>query len=396
MNDTVFESNPSSEPAHRKYLRKIKAKSEEPEVIIAAREKEEEIKFKMCTIFNWYSNRHDNTHAKKWIVEYAHHNSKNKKDVDLIAAADLHSNTAGWIARLFTRGIKNIPKHYEKYLTATLKVMKEEGAEVLEKQKEKLQKLQAGRNRIQQNILAKAQRQMDGCIVELEEKIDELLLNKKFKNECDFSSLVVQHGLVKDQLTAVGKHFEDRWLTELRLAHKKKDEDLVEAYSCFSSQKLRKLIEYIESIVQACQSVSEKAPDKVVHKRKPRKIKPKPAHKQVKKLFFQAKDNQYGLNSIPPEKIVGATQLWVFNTKTRYLGCYESCDSAGFFVKGSSIKNFDRKKSIEKKLRKPLDVLKNVLEGGKIVLRKLLPEIHTKQKTLTGRINKFTILMRVE
>ena len=394
MNETEFVS-PAPESKHRKYLRKIKAKSEEPELNILPREKEEETKFKMCAIFNWYSNRHDALHAKKWIVEYANNNSKFKNNIDSIAATDCPSNTAGWIARLYTRGIKRIPKHYEKYLTGILKRMRDDGEEVLERQKEKLQKLQAGRNRIQQNILNKAKRQLDGCIVELEEQIDTLLMNKKFKNECDFTSLITKHNLVKEQLKDLESHFEKRYLEELRLAHKKKDADLIEAYDCFSSQKLRKLIEYIESIVDAAKLTGEKAPEKIVQKRKPRKSKPKPAGKQVKKLFFQAKDNQYGVASIPPEKIVGATQLWVFNTKTRYLGCYESCDSAGFFVKGSSIKNFDRKTSIEKKLRKPLDVLKTVMSGGKIVLRKLLPEIHTKQKTLTGRINKFTILLRI-
>jgi hypothetical protein len=392
MDEIINESN-QEESSHRKYLRKNKSKTEEPLAIILDEDTEEDIKIKLCAVFNWYSYHHDSTHAKKWLMEYVNHN-KNKKDIGLIAAADIPSNTAGWIARLYTRGIKNIPKHYEDYLIGTIKKMKAVGAEALEKQKNKIQRLQDGRNRVQQNILNKAKRQLGTCIAELEEQIDGLLLSKKFKNECDFPALISKHELVKDQLKEIEIHFEKQYLEEMRLAHKKKDADLVEGYGCFSSIKLKRLIEYIESIVEACQTVEKKAPEKIVQKRKPRTIKPKPATKQIKKLFFQDKDGHYGLASVRPEKIVGANQLWVFNTKTRYLGCYEAVGT-GFSVKGSSIKNFDRKTSIEKKLRKPQDVLKNVLEGGKIVLRKLLPEIHTKQKTLTGRINKFTILLRV-
>jgi hypothetical protein len=71
-------------------------------------------------------------------------------------------------------------------------------------------------------------------------------------------------------------------------------------------------------------------------------------------------------------------------------------DQAGLGVKGSGIENYKYSESISKTLRKPKDVLDRVLNGGKIVLRKVMGEINSKPSELNGRINKDTILLRVE
>jgi hypothetical protein len=46
-------------------------------------------------------------------------------------------------------------------------------------------------------------------------------------------------------------------------------------------------------------------------------------------------------------------------------------------------------------LRKPKDVLTNVMKSGKIALRNILPALTTVEAPLTGRINKDTILLKV-
>ena len=55
---------------------------------------------------------------------------------------------------------------------------------------------------------------------------------------------------------------------------------------------------------------------------------------------------------------------------------------------------FDEKTSVTKKIRKPDLVLKEVVGGGKISLRKLMDTIKCVPKTATGRINSDTILLR--
>ena len=48
-----------------------------------------------------------------------------------------------------------------------------------------------------------------------------------------------------------------------------------------------------------------------------------------------------------------------------------------------------------KTIRKPDEVLVRVLEGGKIILRKVLDEINAKHSEMNGRLNNETILLRV-
>jgi hypothetical protein len=98
---------------------------------------------------------------------------------------------------------------------------------------------------------------------------------------------------------------------------------------------------------------------------------------------------------VVPKDVVGAMQLWVYNTKTRKLGCYHADDAGGLSVKGSSLLNFTESKSVSKKLRKPEATLPEILRGGKVYLRNALDTIKAVASPLTGRINSDTILLRV-
>ena len=97
--------------------------------------------------------------------------------------------------------------------------------------------------------------------------------------------------------------------------------------------------------------------------------------------------------SINPEKIIGAMELWVYNTKKNRLGVYYAENSVrGLNVKGSTILNYDSNISIQKKARKPDEVLKTLT---KRTLNKNFKQLTTKDKEVTGRINAQTILLGV-
>ena len=101
------------------------------------------------------------------------------------------------------------------------------------------------------------------------------------------------------------------------------------------------------------------------------------------------------LVSVDPKTIIGASSLWVYNTKTRKLGVYHALDAAGLNIKGSTIQNFAESKSVCKTLRKPEVTLPELLKAGKVALRNILTDIRAAEKALTGRINADTILLRV-
>ena len=138
--------------------------------------------------------------------------------------------------------------------------------------------------------------------------------------------------------------------------------------------------------------------------RKPRKPKVYSADKLVAKLKFKKVDEKYKLASIDPAQIIGASELWVFNVKTRKLGKYVASnidpkgmqrDGTGLSVKGTTILGFDEKQSIQKTLRKPEEQLKEFKDSGKVKLRKFLEDIKTTDTKLNGRSNTDTVLLKV-
>jgi hypothetical protein len=169
-----------------------------------------------------------------------------------------------------------------------------------------------------------------------------------------------------------------------------KDEQLKEGYSHYKKAQLKAYVEFLRSIVSCAETTAT-----MVKARKPRKKKEKPVSVIVSKLKYKAKDDEYKLVSVDPKQIIGCNQLWVFNTKYRTLAVYNAMGPAGLNVKGSTLIGFDEKTSIVKKLRKPPEQIKKLMEGGKIILRKYMDEVKCKPKEANGRINNETLLLRI-
>jgi hypothetical protein len=169
-----------------------------------------------------------------------------------------------------------------------------------------------------------------------------------------------------------------------------KDPQLREGYAHYKKPKLKAYVEFIKGIISAAElrSVIAKA------SRKPRKKKEKPASAIVAKLKYKEKDEDLKIVSIDPKQVLGSNQLWVYNTKYRTIAVYNAMGPAGLGIKGSTLTGFDEKTSIVKKLRKPPEQIKKLMEGGKIVLRKYMDDIKCKPKEATGRINSECLLVR--
>jgi hypothetical protein len=177
-------------------------------------------------------------------------------------------------------------------------------------------------------------------------------------------------------------------------------EQIKEGYGHIKKAEFEKIISALELLIQECEFVidSSKAT------RKTRAPKAKPVARIVEKLKYKKADDKYKIASIDPASIVGATTLWVFNTKTRKLGKYVAANvdptgasrpGSGLSVKGTSITGFDEEQSVQKTLRKPEDSIKEFRAAGKVKLRKFLEEINTTDTKLNGRINPDTVLLRV-
>ena len=169
------------------------------------------------------------------------------------------------------------------------------------------------------------------------------------------------------------------------------DSQLVEGYSNFNKRKLKAIVKMFEQFVEDCNLYGQfkKA------NRKPRPVREKPAAQQVKSIKYKAKDEELGLESERPIDIVGANQVWVFNTKTRKLAVYTSESTKGMTVKGTTIQNWTPEKSTQKTLRKPAEQIKELLGLGKVKLRTFMDSVKSKEQNVNGRINIDTVILKI-
>jgi hypothetical protein len=190
------------------------------------------------------------------------------------------------------------------------------------------------------------------------------------------------------QLKKMDEYTQDQWA------------QLKEGYAHLKKGDIKKFRTAIDELMAALDFIIDSAKAN----RKPRKAKPKSATKLVEKLKYSKTDEKYKLASIDPSVIVGANELWVFNTKTRKLGKYVAQnidpkgmgrDGTGLGVKGTTIIGFNEKESIQKTLRKPDEQLKAFKGAGKVALRKFMDEIATTDTKLNGRCNPDTVLLKV-
>lgn len=179
----------------------------------------------------------------------------------------------------------------------------------------------------------------------------------------------------------------------LTAAVDKMDEQYVEAYKHYRAADFKRHFAFLDSIQTAIDQYRQvkKATKKARVKRAPNK------EKVVSKLKYLKEEKTLKLVSINPVDIIGAQELWCYNTKTRKLYKYIADSLTGpLGVKGTSIINFDTTKSVGKTLRKPDEKLKEFAKATKVQLRKFLDEIKATETVGNGRMNSDIVLLKVQ
>jgi hypothetical protein len=176
------------------------------------------------------------------------------------------------------------------------------------------------------------------------------------------------------------------------LLGKDPDPQLIEGYSSYTKRNQKKMQDFLNSIMIACDQIIGEA--KI--NKAPRKKKVKPAEDLVKRLKFQKSDDSLGIVSVPPASIIGAQAMFVYSTKTRKIGYYIAMNSQGFEVKGTTILNFTDK-SVQKTLRKPAEQLKSFkdLNTQKRMQTWFEKDIKTTEIGLNGRFNEEIVILKV-
>lgn len=203
--------------------------------------------------------------------------------------------------------------------------------------------------------------------------------------------------LLKSQQAKAGhariiRDFYAKDLAELEeLASGNADDQLKEGYKHRSRKQIKNFIQFLSEVQNACNMLMQEA--KV--NKKPRKTKAVSKDKLVAKLKYKKTDEPLKLVSVNPADIIGAQELWVFNSKTRKLGKYVAEEFKELGVKGTTITGFSEMKSVQKTLRKPAEQLAAFKSAGKVALRKFLEDINAVDTKMNGRLNEETLLLKV-
>ena len=239
------------------------------------------------------------------------------------------------------------------------------------------------KNSIQDRI----QNQVENYVSALEAQVDDFI-NNDYKLKYDVYNDLISRGCKSVHARKMRPLYRDCY-NDLVDVYNKEDDFNQEAYSHLKPNHQKKLMDFYGLIVDDLDRVIKNA----TAQRKPRKQKTHSAERLVGKLKYQEEFKKLKLVSINPEKIIGATELWVFNTRYNRLGVYRAVNSVrGFSVKGCTIQHYDENESVQKTARKPKEAL-NVL--NKRSLKAMLKNMKTKEQPLTGRINAQTILLGV-
>jgi hypothetical protein len=330
---------------------------------------------KLASAYNWYNYFANPKMNREFLTEFMVDSGMSKAAVQMMNKVDDHHILPStWkMARMITMGY-DAPKERRMILFNDIIEIVKRGIAIAEAERPPSA---MSKSTVTNNLLADVESMVDANDEQLT-KFYELLKNKAPKPA---------------MVTDIANYYQP-WVDELHLAYlgkgKNGEMQLREAYEHMTKKQIKERIALFEGIINDCKSYVGNNRKAVV--RKPRKIKPKSDTVIVKSLKYQKEDVDLKIVSIDLTKIVGAKELWTFNTKYNVLAHYVS--DTGLSVKGTTLQNVNDKLSSQKKLRKPDQVLPDITGSTSKAAIRSFEALTTKASVPNGRIADTSIILR--
>lgn len=319
---------------------------------------------------SWYSNQFGPKESKKYTMDYVR---KYKYPKDIIEKLDNSKDylflNLGFVCRIIMRGA-NINK--EDYINDKI-------TDIINY--EEPERFAERRHTVQERIVDLGTEYIN----EIEEYIECFISKKPVSTFNCYEWLVSRK--IKQVYVKQIIDFYTPMFNELYVVYNKSDIQVIEYYSSWSKKSIKECYLFLKDVLDTCNNYID---NKKVSKPKKQLNK----DKLLLTLKYKKEDIEYKITSIDPKNIIGSTQLWVFNTKYKTLGRYIALNESGLSIKGTTLLDYDENVSIQKVLKKPLDVLPKVITGKKMQLKDILSTQKTKESLLNGRINADIILLR--
>jgi len=336
---------------------------------------ESELLVREMAALNWYNYFFDAKDARKFIVEFMETVNMPRVTVVMfnrLPDSQINSTTAA-LARMYVMGWEDIERR--KKVEARIMELCRKGANLVAEDK----KQAAVKAVVPQKL------PVNELINDIEQMID-----NEAESLTGFYEWLKNKSAKPTDVRGVMEYYAG-WFAELAEASERNaDPQLKEAYAYLTKKQLKERVDLFSGIIADCESYLSNSRKSVV--RKPRKTKPKTADKLVGKLKFQKEHTELKIVSVDPTKIIGARELWVFNTKYNVLAHYVS--DQGLSVKGTTLQGFNEEGSQQKKLRKPADTLPLITGSTAKAAERAFENLKTKEASTNGRINEFTVILR--
>lgn len=197
-------------------------------------------------------------------------------------------------------------------------------------------------------------------------------------------SLLVSKAQNKQVLIKV-QQFIQKKLSEFCEVRDTDDEQLKEGYSNFGKRKLNRVIDFLSEGLQVVK----------VRKNAAKKVTKAPV-KVVSRVKYKEEDEKLDVVSVPPSKVVGCTEVVLFNTKYRRLAVIRAQKGSSLTILGTSVRNFDPENSLVRSVKNPEDIIPVCFyKQDKKVIAEMFDSLKTVVTKANGRINKDTLILSV-
>lgn len=349
----------------------------------------------MAAAFNWYSRYFDRKMAKEQLAIYLENQATGDKADASTLAKQIRKvddkeimSTYGWLARLSMRGLKLNEVETQRLSNEIGRLVRTLNKPVVV-ETSKTEEVKPTRPNVQEIMREKA-RDAAGT---LEGELDEFILAgaKATGMSVNAVGVLSGHNVMPQHISMLSEVWQKK-LNEFNEVLAGTDAQLNQAYGHYSKHQIKAVIKFIEAVLAGFDSyINVKKAAKA-----PRKRKPVSVEKQASKVKFLKTFEELKLVSVHPAKIIGASEVWAYDTAKRKLWYLVADSHVGTLgIKGTTILGIDTAKSGVKTVRKPAEVLKKLMAAGKPAARKIFAEINAVQAQPNGRSNENLVFLKV-
>lgn len=300
---------------------------------------------------SWYNYFYDLSEAKKWLELYMKNN--NLGSINDLREVNI---TMCSVARMKLRGL-DLPERLNTYLDMRLS------------------------DRVETAKEADPKPTKTSTLPSLLEAVDNAL-DQFYRADYAYTKPDIQEALKKSGGRQADIKYTISWLESI--IPQTKD---TEFYPSTPKAKLRNYEKFLKDLITECEKYLGAPKPKVI-----RKTRPKKPAQLVKNVKFLKKWGEH--TGQLPEVIIGASIVWLYNTKYKKLIKIVAGAGQRLSVRGTSIIEYDEKETVAKTVRKPEVIIPGMLSCPKNECVKTYKSLKTQEATSSGRLNEHTLILR--